>query len=86
METDASEFAIAATLDQKGQPIAFFFKTLNQSERNHSSVEKKAKEIVEALQKWKYYRLGNHCKPVTDVYFMFSPNKGKNKHYSGVKD
>ena len=49
VETDASEFAIAATLNQKGRPIAFFSRTLNQSERNHSSVEKEAQAIVEAL-------------------------------------
>ena len=83
VETDASEFAIAATLNQKGRPIAFFSRTLNQSERNHSSVEKEAQAIVEALQKWKHYLLGHHFKLVTDqrsVSFMFSPNKGKVKN------
>ncbi|KAL7633690.1 UNVERIFIED_CONTAM: hypothetical protein RMT77_015644 [Armadillidium vulgare] len=74
VETDASDFAIAATLNQGGKPVAFFSRTLNNSERKHSSVEKEAYAIVEALRKWKHYLMGHHFTLVTDqksVSFMF---------------
>lgn len=74
VETDASDFAIAATLSQDGKPVAFFSRTLHKSERGHSSIEKEAYAIVEALRKWKHFLLGRHFKLITDqksVSFMF---------------
>ena len=41
---------IAATLNQEGQPVTFFSRTLNPNEIKHA-VEKEAASIVEALQK-----------------------------------
>ncbi len=78
VETDASDIAIAATLNQKGRPVAFYSRTLNPSERNHSSVEKEAYAIVEALRKWRHYLIGRHFRLVTDqksVSFMFDNTK-----------
>ena len=46
VETDASEFALAATLSQKGRPVAFFSRTLSKTEQKHSAVEKEAAAIV----------------------------------------
>jgi len=40
VETDASDFAIGATLNQKGKPVAFHARTLSSAEQKHSSVEK----------------------------------------------
>ena len=54
-ETDASEFAIAATLSQNSRPVAFFSSMLNGSELRHSSVKKEASAIIEAIRKWKHY-------------------------------
>ena len=80
VETDASEFAIAATLNQKDRPVAFFSRTLSSSEKGHSSIEKEAQAVVEALKKWKHYLLGRHFRLITDqrsVSFMF------HNHHSG---
>ena len=66
VETDASEFAIAATLSQNGRPVAFFSRTLQGSEFSHASVEKEAKAIIEAVRHWRHYLTGRHFKIRTD--------------------
>ena len=40
VETDASDFAIAGTLNQKGRPIAFHSRTLFPAEQRHSSCKR----------------------------------------------
>ena len=42
LETDASEFALAATLNQNNRPVAFFSRTLHGSELKHPAIEKEA--------------------------------------------
>lgn len=76
VETDASDHAIAAALNQNGRPVAFFTRTLSPSEQKHSAVEKEAYAIVESLRKWRHYLVGQHFKLITDqrsVSFMFNP-------------
>ena len=58
VETDASDYAIAATLNQAGRPVAFFSRTLDPSEQNHSPAEKEAYAIVESLKGWRHFLLG----------------------------
>ena len=84
VETDASDTAIAASLNQEGKPVAFFSRPLNASEIHHASVEKEALAVVEAVRHWRHYLLGRKFNLVTDqksVVFMFSSeNRGKIKN------
>ena len=66
VETDASDFAITATLNQGGRPVAFFSHTLHKSELSHSAVEKEACSIAEAIRYWKHYLMGCHFTLITD--------------------
>ena len=78
VETDASEFALSATLNQNGRPVAFFSRTLSGSELKHSSVEKEAAAIVEAVRKWRHYLTGKHFTLITDqksVAYMFNTKR-----------
>ena len=78
VETDASDFALAAILNQGGRPVAFFSRTLHKSEKSHPAVEKEACSIVEALRKWKHFLCGRHFVLYTDqesVSFMFDRKK-----------
>ena len=84
VETDASEFALAGTLNQNGRPVAFFSRTLSKAESKHSAVEKEAAAIIESVRKWKHYLSGNKkFTLITDqrsVAYMFdSKHKGKKK-------
>ena len=84
VETDASDIALAASLNQNGRPVAFFSRTLSPSERKHSSIEKEAYAIVECLRKWRHLLIGRHFTLVTDqrsVSFMFDQT-----HASKVKN
>ena len=51
IETDASDNAVSATLNQENRPVAFYSRMLNKSEKYHSSIEKEACAIVEAVKK-----------------------------------
>ena len=84
VETDASDFAISATLNQNGKPVAFHARTLSRSEQKHSSIEKEAYAIVEALRKWRHLLVGRHFTLVTDqkcVSFMLDKT-----HVSKIKN
>ena len=84
VETDASNFAIAGTLNQEGRPIAFHSRTLSPAEQRRSSVEKEAYAVVEALRKWRHLLIGRHFTLVTDqksVSFMFDRH-----HASKIKN
>ena len=66
VETDASEVAIAATLNQNGKPVAFFSRTLQGSELKHASIEKEAQAIIEAVRHWRHFLTGRHFILKTD--------------------
>ena len=83
-ETDASNFAIAATLNQNRRPVAFHARTLSLTEQRHSAIKKEVYTIVEASRKWRHQLIGKHFNLVTDqrsLSFMFDlkhPSKVKN--------
>ena len=84
VETDTSDYAIAATLSQQGRPIAFFSRTLNRSELKHSTIEKEAAAIIEVAWKWKHYLTGRRFSLRTDqksVSYMFNT-----KHSGKIKN
>uniref|UniRef100_A0A5S6QM86 RNA-directed DNA polymerase n=1 Tax=Trichuris muris TaxID=70415 RepID=A0A5S6QM86_TRIMR len=84
LETDASDFAIAAVLNQLGRPVAFFSRTLLPREKHYASVEKEAHAVIESVRHWKHYLSGRHFTIKTDqrsVSFMLDKrhsNKIKN--------
>ena len=84
VESDASQSAIAATLNQSGRPVAFFSRTLRGAELKYSSVEKEAQAIIESVRHWRNLLTGRHFTLVTDqqsVRFMFDTSrKGKIKN------
>ena len=81
IETDASDNAVSATLNQENCPVAIYSRMLNKSEKYHSSIEKEACAIVEAVKKWEHFLSGRHFKIITDqksVSFMYgSTSYGK---------
>jgi len=94
VETDTSEVAIAATLNQNGRPVALFSKRrflktccvflFRGSELKHPSIEKEAQAIIEVVCYWKHYLTSKHFILQTDqksVTFMFNQkHKGKIKN------
>ena len=77
VECDASEHALAATLNQNGKPVAFFSRALKPHELLYPSVEKEAMSIIEAIRYWRYLLAPRRFTLVTDqrsVSFMFDTN------------
>ena len=84
LETDASDVALSAVLQQDGRPVAFWSRTLAPNEKRYASVEKEAAAIVESIRKWSHFLLPRKFTIITDqnsVSFMFNStrrNKIKN--------
>ena len=78
VETDATDTAIAATLNQANLPVAFFSCTLTTTEQKHSSIEKEACAIVESVKRCSHYLSVRRLVIVTDqqaVNFMFDARR-----------
>ena len=60
METDASQWAIAACLSQssdrkRGKPVAFHSRKLTPAEQNYDIHDKELLAIVDAFKHWRHY-------------------------------
>jgi hypothetical protein len=70
LTTDASGFAIGATLNQDQgngiQPIAFLSHKMNDHEKNYPVHEQELLAIIIALKEWRHYLHGRHFKIQTD--------------------
>ena len=68
LETDSSDFATGAVLEQIGEdglwhPVAFYSKSLNEHERNYEIYDKEMLAIIRALEEYRHY-LEGHPEPV----------------------
>lgn len=59
IETGATGVGLGAVLMQGGRPIAYFSKSLGVKARTQSIYEKEGMAILEALNKWRHYLVGN---------------------------
>ena len=84
VETDTSNFTIAAILSTNRKLVAFHARTFSRTEQRHSALEKEASAVVKALRKWKCLLLGKHLTLITDqsiVSFMHDV-----RHASKIKN
>ena len=70
LETDASDSAIAATLNQADRPVAFFSRTLHGHELNAAAVEKEAQAIIESVRHWRHFLTRKHF-TIKTLIFVF---------------
>ena len=66
METDASDFAVAAILSQEDnegvwKPVAFMSKSLNDAERNYEIYDKEMLAMMKGFYEWAHYLKGNEA-------------------------
>nr|CAN82009.1 hypothetical protein VITISV_009795 [Vitis vinifera] len=81
---DASDFAIGAVLGQKedGKPYVIYYasKTLNEAQRNYTTIEKELLAVVFALDKFRAYLVGSFIIFFTDhsalKYLLTKDKKG----------
>lgn len=66
LQTDASNFAKVAILSQDGHPNCYISRTLNDHERNYSTIEKELLAIVWATQQLRPYLFGRRFIIETD--------------------
>ena len=81
LETDASNSCFGAVLSQEERPVAFFSRTLNNTEKRHCAVEKEAGAILEAIRHWRHFLAGRKFTLVTDqksLSYVFD-SKHRNK-------
>ena len=66
IQTNASNYAMGATLLQHGKPIAFHSETFNGVVTNYPTYEKELYALVQSVKKWKHYLMGKETIVHTD--------------------
>lgn len=66
VHTDASDFALGGVLMQKGHPIAYESRKLNDAEKLYTVQEKEMTAVVHCLRTWRHYLLGTKFVVKTD--------------------
>lgn len=70
LTTDASNFAIGAVLSQKingsEKPVAYASRTLNDAEKNYSTIEKELLSVINFTKYFRPYLFGRKFKIITD--------------------
>ena len=63
---DASDYQLGAAVLQKGQPVAYFSRTLIPAETNYTITEKELLSIVETLKEYRPMLYGGQLNIYTD--------------------
>ena len=66
IHTDASHSQLGAVITQKGKPIAFYSRKLNDAQTRYTTTEKELLAIVETLKEFRNILLGQKIKVYTD--------------------
>ena len=66
IHNDASKLQLGAVISQKGKPIAFYSRKMNNSQQNYTTTEKELLSIVETLKEFRNILLGHQIKVYTD--------------------
>ncbi|KFM64846.1 Retrotransposable element Tf2 protein type 2, partial [Stegodyphus mimosarum] len=78
ISADASDFAIGAVLSQNGQPVAFFSRTLNETQRNYSATERETLAVLASVQKFRVFFGSSPVTVYTDHAAVTRLYSGKN--------
>ena len=66
LQTDASAGGLGVVLEQNGHVIAYASRTLTQSERNYSVIQKECLALVYGMKQFRHYLLGRQFTVLTD--------------------
>ena len=66
IHTDASDYQLGAVISQKGRPIAFYSRKLQDAQTRYTTTERELLAIVETLKEFKNILLGQKIKVYTD--------------------
>ena len=74
LDTDASDVAVGAVLSQvidgREQPIAFFSRIMNSSQRNYCATRRELLAVISALQHFRHYLLATKVIHRTDHHSL----------------